>query len=399
MATVTYDDLIQPLTSDAILSDAISVFAAAGFPAAGWTAFDEPFATLEFESRALADLSVLIAAIGRMGITSAADGDALTLHAKDVFDEDRKPALQTQGAFTLTDASGSPQSFAAGDLLFSSKTNHELTYKNVAAVSVPALGTSSSAILAADATGAVYNINGSDLQFITPPTGITLNVAPFLTWITQSGADEESDDSLRTRITAKWGSLSATGSYDAYVFAGLSSSPEVNRVRIQEDPTAVDPTPMVRVWLAGPTGPIGSSTLTASASYIIARSPLGVRVSVENTNPYTVTVRGTYKVKASQAAAAKAYIAKQFGDWFAGRSIVVNGETVPGLGIGDGVLVAQVMEIIMSAPGVSTVTLDDGLGNYLPNVLYGEFMGTPPAADDVATLNTSDALLVQVLTA
>jgi phage-related baseplate assembly protein len=266
-------------------------------------------------------------------------------------------------------------------------------------VSVPALGTSSSAILAADATGSIYNIKASDLQFISPPTGITLNVAADYAWITQSGADEESDDSLRTRIVAKWGSLSATGSYDAYVFAGLSSSPEVNRVRIQEDPTAVDPTPMVRVWLAGTAGPIGSSTLTTSTSYILARSPLGVRVSVENTTPYNVTIRGTYKVKASQAAAAKAYIAKQFGDWFAGRSIVVNGETVPGLGIGDGVLVAQVMEIIMSAPGVSTVTLDDGAGSYLPKTAWFDLMTSPPAADEVPVLITSDTLLVPVLTA
>lgn len=397
MATVTYDDLIVPLEASAILADALTIFDAAKFPAMSWGPTDEPYATLEFESRALADVSKMVAAIGKMGITQDAELAALTLHAKDVFDLDREPAVPTQGTVMLEDTGGAGHTFAAGELIFSDVFNPELTFTNVSPISIAGSG-SATPTITAGTPDALHNIQGAHLQLVTEVAGLKLTVTAGLSWITQSGADEESDEKLRARCLSRWATLSTTGSAAAYEHWGLSSSSEINRVRVQEDPSAVDPAPMVTVVLAGTAGPASSTAVAAATAYIGARRPLGTRVLVTPASAYAVTVAGTYKVKAAYATVAAAYISSRLSAWFRGEAITVNGEEIPGLQIGDGVYIAQLVEIIMSAPGVVTCSLVDPGGDLLPNATYPELM--PPGApsdDGVATLVTSSALLVPTL--
>jgi hypothetical protein len=341
--------------------------------------------------------SSAIVEIGKMGITQDAEGDALTLHAKDVFDLDREPALPTQGGITFTDSTGSPQTFPAGTLLFESTTNPEITFKSIEDVTVPAFGTSPTFAIAADTPGSLANIQGTDLGLTTPPAGITMTVAPGTAWITQSGVDEESDDKLRLRCETRWAELTTTGPYDSYVAWALASSSEITRVRIQEDPSAVYPFPAVTVIVAGPTGSVSTASMTALQLYVGKRRPLGTYVAFLNGSPFSVTIQGTYSVKTSFAAAAKSYIAQQLKDWFEGKNIIVNGETVLGLNVGDTPYISQVYELIMSAPGVKFCALTDGAGGYLPSVTNPEVIVPSPSADSVPKLVTSDLLLVPVL--
>jgi uncharacterized phage protein gp47/JayE len=390
MATLTYADLIRPMTREQVFTLAIPIFQAAGSPVDSWGAFDEPRATLEFIADAIADASEVQAQYARMGVlgTSAEDGatgDALTLKALDDFDEARKPAVQTRGTVTLTDTSGGGHSFADGALIFSSSADEDLVYRNVGAVVVPPSG-SVAVTIGAESPGAAYNVSGNTIALATPVPGLALSVATALGWVTQTGVNEEDDESLRLRCRSKWSTLTTTGPSEAYIKWALDSSDEITRARVQEDPFA-DVTagfPAVTVIVASSSGPASPSALAAAVANVQLRRPLGSFVSVINATANPIDVRGQVKVKAAFRTAARAKALADLQAFF------------EALGLGEAVLVSQVVELLMAVPGVVDVTLTNGLGAPLAT---GAVMGAglPPAdAVNVLVYLLDDASWVSV---
>ena len=370
MADPTYEQLKTPMSRDEVLTTQLEVLKSPEFklPVASWGAFDEPYATLAADAEVLADASVKIAGIAKAGVTEDCDGDVLTVHAADVFDEQRELGVATLGSVTLTETGGSSHSWAAGELLFVSRLDSSITYVNTSSVSLSALSTSSPIPLTAQEIGSAYNIQGSDLQLATAVPGVTLVVAPRTGWITQSGTDDESDEKLRLRCSLKWDTLATTGPENAYKKWALDASSSVNRAKVTEDPAAVYPSPAVTVTIAGPTGAVGSGVVTTVDTYVQTRRPLGILVLVQSASVTSFDLKGSVTVRASKRAAAEIAINTLLDDWFAGNTITVNGESIDGLQIGDRVRIAQVIEIVMSVSGVVSFTPKkaDGTTIYVP---------------------------------
>jgi uncharacterized phage protein gp47/JayE len=378
MPTVTYDDLITPLTREAVVTTMLDVLRALDFPVDSYLETDEARASVEAEAEALVGLSEQIAAIGKMGVLADADGDALTLHAQDVYDIEREAAVALVGGGTLTDSTASPQTFADGELLFASTADPDLVFKNQGAVTVPGSG-SVAVVLVAESPGSDYNVSGSTLSFATPIPGLTFTPdATDQTWATTAGTDEETDARLRTRCETQWGSLNANGSYDSYVYNALAADSTVTRVRVQEDPGAVYPDPAVTVIFAINTGAPGGALVTTVTTYIEARRPLGVLVETIGATGYTLPVRGTVYVRAAYQTAATAAINSALQDFYAEADI------------GASIYVSEIVESIMAVAGVTRVTLTDSAGTALE---VGAIMpvttapGSAPALNAVASLS------------
>jgi len=388
MADPTYEQLTTPMSRDEVLTTQLEVLKSPEFklPVESWGAFDEPYATLAADAQVLADVSVTIAGIAKAGVTADCDGDVLTVHASDVFDEQRELGVPTLGTVTLTETDGTPHSWAAGELLFVSRLDAAITYVNTGSVSLSALSTSAPIPIAAQEIGTAYNVQGSDLQLATAVPGVTLVVAPGTAWITQSGTDDESDEKLRIRCSLKWDTLSSNGPENAYKKWALDASASVNRVKVTEDASAVYPSPAVTVTLASLTGGVGASVVTAVNTYVQTRRPLGIKVLVQTASTTAFTLKGTVTVRASKRAAAEVAINTLLDDWFAGSSIVVNGETIDGLQIGDRVRISQLIEIVMSVPGVVAFTPKKSDGT---TIYVTETDDLVLASDAVATLTRS----------
>jgi hypothetical protein len=101
MADPTYKELTTALTRKKVLEQQIAILALPDFnlPTESWGPTDEPYATLAADAEILSDLTVKVAGIAKSGVTADARGDVLTIHAKDVFDEDRELGVNTIGTY------------------------------------------------------------------------------------------------------------------------------------------------------------------------------------------------------------------------------------------------------------------------------------------------------------
>lgn len=373
------------MTRDEVIETALEVLDVGfDFPTDAWGPTDEPYATIAVEAEVLSKMTTTAANTAKGG-TLDGEGAWLTYKAKQDFGLDRKPAIATRGSITLTDSSAAPQTFAANALLFTSTDDADVLYSNSEPITVPASSTLVCTINAAQ-TGAKYNKQGSQLTFATPSPGLALTAAAGFAWITTTGADEESDPSMRLRCEGRWAELTSNGPSDSYVKWALDSSSEINRVSVIEDATAVAPDPSVIVTLAGPTGPVTSGASTAANLYIQLRRPWGTVVAVNNSGSWSAAVRGTVKIKSAYGVAAYNKIVTQLSSWFAGNAIKLrdtDAVTLIGLGIGEAVKVSQLTEVIMSVDGVDDVTLTDGSG-----VALGTGAVLPPG------IPTSDAVAI-----
>lgn len=387
MASISYADVITPLTIDQIRAQMIVVLAAAfpEIPVTAWGETDEPRATLEFEAEVFADLSQTISGIGRLAVLRASRGVGRTLVAKEWYGIDRDPAQILKGSVTLGDSTGSPQTFTDGQLLFVSSDDPDLVYKNVGTVTVPASGTAPCPITA-ESGGSKYNVQGSTLSLGTPLPGLSLTVSTGLAWVTSAGADEETDEELLVRCETKQAGQSVTGPEDAYVSWVLDASAELNRVRVIEHPTALPPSPAVSVIVAGPAGAASSSARTAANTKVQQRRPTGTLVEVVSAGAYSFDLRGTVRVRTSARTAAEAEVKARLRKYFEGTAQTINDELLEGLGIGEKVYLSQVIEIIHSVPGVLSVTLTDAGGTPIA-----------PGTADVTPLETGVAVLNNLL--
>lgn len=366
--------LMTPLTRDEVVSRALSVLSSAGFPTSSWGSTSVPRVLIEAFAQIAVDLSGTIAGLASMVTLETAEGEGLTTHAADAFDVARNTALPTKGTRVLVESAGTPQSWGAGELVIVCSADASLTYRNVSAVTLPAYG-SVSVTFAAEVPGSAYNVDGATVgELATPIPGVAITPSSGLTWITQTGVDEETDDALRARCRLKWATLSTTGPAAAYESWALASSSEITKVRVLEDPTAVYPTPEVRVLCASPTGAPTGGALAAAAAYVEARRPLGTWVVVQAADVYIAGLYGTVYIRSAYRTAAEAQVQRDLQAHFAA------------LPIGGRLVISELIEIVMAVQGVT-------------NVVFKNVFGTPlvPGTDDVsmaedATLSLSLAL-------
>lgn len=352
---LSLSDLIKPETVDEALQTLLDLLELEGFPVTSWQPGSVPRTIVKAESTRYVYLLQLVAEIAKGGFVDLASGGWLTLLAQNVYSLTREPASFTRGNILLSDAGGGPFTIVAGQLKVAEPGG--LIYSNITGGTLPLFGTLTLS-WQAEAAGAKYNVpTNTAMTLRTPLPGVTASNPGGVggTWITQQGADEESDASLRLRCKARWPELGNGATKDAYRKWALEASLEVTRVAVIENAQGSG---TVRIFLAGPSGPVSSTAVTAVDAYIQVRRPLCVKVTTLSSTARVVNVSATIRVKASYAGA------------LLGRANQVLTELAQSYEMGDPVYRSELIERLMGIQGVVDVVLSSPATDVFP--LFGE---------------------------
>jgi len=374
---LTLSSLIAPVTRDEVRKTVLSLLRVAGFPVASWHSSSVPRALVEVFCEALADLSSTVGKIARGGFLSLADGEWLTLLAAEFFDLTRKPAVFARGVAVLTDGGGGPFTILPGQLWATSKSGKR--FNNSRGGTLVA-GGKLALEWQAESPGASFNVPAGDLTtLLTPLPGVALDnpTLPSIgTWLTRQGVDEETDAQLVQRCKEQWSSLGAGGNAPAYAYHAKRASDQVTRVRVYE---ATPKGGHVTVVIAGPGGAIVDPTVAVKVFDYLedGRRPQCVKTHVVSATNRAIAILGEARVAASLRDVAAAHVS---------RSLT---ELQTSLDIGTRVPVAELIQRVMDAPGVTNVALRRSSGALLVPQIDDFVL----AATEVATFTNSLAFL------
>ena len=125
------------------------------------------------------------------------------------------------------------------------------------------------------------------------------------TWITTQGTDDEVDGTLSAACSDRWPALGNFATRDAYELMVREADTDVTRSRVVTDPATAA---TVDIYLAGQSGAVSATTVTAVQEYVDARSGLTDLVDCEPAVNRVITLGGaTVRVKAENYQAAVNY--------------------------------------------------------------------------------------------
>lgn len=370
MPTVALTDLVKIATKDEVLDTLVGFLKLGEFPTTSWASGSVPRELVEKFALLGSNWSSLVSKIAKGGLLELAEGDWLTLYAASSYGLIRNDAVFAEGEIVFTDAGGAPITWAAGDLIAESTTGTR--FVNTTGGTLNAAGTLTMSFRA-ESAGSAYNATDNTITTLaTPVAGVTLTNAPIGstgTWLTTSGTDEESDSALRERCRTQWGAIGSGGNADAYRYWARNASTQVTRVSVVENyPSAGK----VTVFLAGSTGTVSASVVTAVNTYVQTRRPLTVTVYVYGASTIAVTLAGTVTYSSTVSLATvtagvnAALLALQSAK-----------------GVGDDVYLSEIYEAIQGVPGVLHATLTAPIADFpcgLPEI---------PAIDGAALVYTA----------
>jgi phage-related baseplate assembly protein len=295
----SFKDLITPPTAETLKAKFVELTRLAGFPTLAWQKFSILRHIVETEP-------VLGEAVGSNIVTVATGGFILAAAeagldgwvdktAENFFTETRKPSVNTVGTVALTDVSGVGPVPITANSFWVANTDKSLRFVAITSGTVPLNG-STTVSVRAESAGAAWNVgNGAITEILTATPGVTVS-NPALdtgTWVTAQGADTESDLTFAERCIDKWSTLGTASNDAAYRYWASSVSSEIVKTSVFS-PTGGS----VRVYIAGPSGPVSSAALILAQDYVEAKRPFGVPdVIVANATVVTVPIVAELNVK------------------------------------------------------------------------------------------------------
>ncbi len=351
-------DLITPTNATDELAALVATLQALGFPATSWQDGSVPKTLLFADATALAQVRAVVAKIAQGGFLDTSAGAWLTLHAKQRFNVDRKPATSTKRTVTLTAAAGAgPYTIAVGQLWTS--TAMGLRFTNITGGTLNA-GSTMDLTFRAESRGALYNVGtGSIRLLITSLAGVTVE-DPADPTVDVHGTDVESDGSLVSRCRDRWATLGTGATAAAYRSWALAASSEITRAYV----TGNDGTGQVSIVVAGDAGTVGDDAVDDAQAFIGDRAPLTVQATVVAATPVPIAVTATLYGKAAYETAARAAAAVNLAGLMQATDV------------GGTVYKAAIIEQLMLAEGVVNAVVSAPAGD------------TDLADTDVATLGT-----------
>lgn len=313
MLKLKLSDILKRPTQTEGENTVLGMLASVGFPATSWQpkslprTFVKALVTVWID---LADLVGNIAAGGLLKYAPDADDGWLDLCAESQYQEERAPAVSTVGKATLSNFLDSPYVIAVGQLWAQDQAGHRFTNTTGGTLAAGTLVPPSASTLQlewkAESPGAAYNIApGTLTRLATPLPGVTITnpaLSGSSTWITTSGADEESDESLVERCQTKWATLGTGAASLAYIAWARQALPAITRVRV--DDANPDGPGTVRVYLATAGGVPSSGEVDVVDMYIQARRACTATVTVVAAAVATITVNATIYVYSAYATTA-----------------------------------------------------------------------------------------------
>jgi hypothetical protein len=287
------DDLTSPPSVAAIRTAIYSVLATTGVDTKPWKPGAVVRTIITAAAIVLAAFARLVSLITRSGFLTLAEGDWLTVAAKELRNVDRIDATFASGTITVNNSGGGVYPLDPGDLVVRNSVTKK-TYTNTTAVTIGGLQQGVQVAIRATEVGSASSaLAGEITEFETPLNGLSCANPVALV-----GLDAESDLELQQRCDEKLGALSPFGPADAFAFAAKEATRQdgvrigVNRVQSQPDGKG-----NVYVWVASASGVVSgdasdpTTDLGAVADTIRKRAaPLGVTVIVQSAAPVTVPI-------------------------------------------------------------------------------------------------------------
>ena len=363
---VALSDLVQVQSPSAVIALQLQLMTLAGMPASSWQAGSVPLTLIQGDANTLASLSQTVSNIAAGGLISSFTGPTplapsgwLDLIASSHYGLTRKQATGTTGVIVLTDAQGAgPFTITPGQLLFSSQSGQ--FYTNTTGGTLPK-GLTLPLTVQSQLTGSITVVGNNSITTLnTPLPGVTVNNPDqgigTGTWITATGSDAESDQSLAIRCIARWPGLGGGATALVYQAAALGSGPGVTKAKV------LNGLGLVTIYVAGAGGGSAPAEVLLAQTAITAIQPLCVTASVVAATNLQIPVNGTYSVKAAQAATAVGAI-------YTALQAYQNA-----LQVGDTVVFTKLIQTIMDQAGVTNLALTAPL------------IDTPLASNQVAVL-------------
>lgn len=286
------NDLLTPPTEDELLEQFLGVLAAAGFPITAWYVGGVARTLAKLAAKGLYSVSQLVSAIAAGGFNSTAAGAWLTRLAREVYENDRRPAGFAVGTFTLelSSALAGPYTITAGQLWLSYNGRR---YRNTSGGTLT-YPTPLTLAWQAESPGAAYNLPDNAFTLDTPLAGASITASV----TTTPGTDVEDDASLRSRNAGKWGSVGPAANDDGYEVWAREGSDAVSRVLVLENTPDAG---KVRVVVASSQGALEAGELSDVQAYLDPRRPLCIlAVAAVNATEQTITLAGTCRVYTGQ---------------------------------------------------------------------------------------------------
>lgn len=341
-----------------------------------WQQGSTPLTLTGNNAAAMEDFGRLIQKIGAGGLLLLATGDWLDLLAASQYNTTRLPGVVTQGYVHLVDGGGGPYTIANNQLWALSSTG--LRFNSVGSYTLPLNG-SVDVLFQAESPGAIYNVgNNTIAQLVTSLPGVTVSNPVWLsgTWITQNGADIESDQLLVLRCQEKWPSLGSGATSQVFDLWAKTASPSVTRTKVQPSATIAG---QIEVYLANSSGAVGAPVVTAVDNYLQPRKSLTTTVLTQSAVANNITVTATVYVSAANYIQAQADASQNLQALFNGGTSSIN-EILPGIDIGSTVYLSQIIEqlqvvkgvrnVVVSAPGADVILTATQVATLTQNLTF-----------------------------
>ena len=296
----TVDDLITAKDRDTLFAELLATAQSEGLPTTAWQAGSVPRTLLKADATALADLHTTQAAVARGAFLDDATGAWLTLLAAGKFQVTRSASTYTEGYIKVTVASGAgPYTITPAGLLVSDGSRRWRS-TNTAAITVTSAATTN-ILVRAESPGSGGNVSNSTITTLVSPAlaGVTVNNPAYAsgTWITTSGADEESDASLRARCRARWSTLGRGATVAAYVYWATTCPSTATVTRAKVLPGSGDGT--LIVYVAQSTAVATGGQVAAVQSWVDEQKPVTDDPTVTAATAVTVQVSGSVRFSSS----------------------------------------------------------------------------------------------------
>lgn len=325
----TLSQLLVRYTKTQIYNTALQVGKNVGLPVDSWLAGDPTRSLYYVLAEVLEAFDEMVAGWIASAFLDDATGMWLKILAKQVYNVDVPEATYAATTVTLTNSGGGYFEIEANDLTFRNTTTGK-TYRNSSAGTLTAGGTLDLDVVAEEAGSDSSASAGEIDDLVTALLGVTCANAS-----AAIGTDEQSEATTRQQCRDKLGSLSPNGPPEAYAFVArnkdLTGSSAVTRVRVYSESETGD----VTVYLAGPSGAVGSDVRTAVENAIVLwANPLCntptvlAATNVTQAITYTLWVyKSANKTSAEIQADVAAALQELFADHPIGGDIITPGGT------------------------------------------------------------------------
>ncbi len=280
----TFADLKTPKTPAVNKASILQNLVDKGITAAlSWVGESVPNMLVETEADATSNFQFAQQQILLSRFNRWATGEAHTEHSLQVYNNTALEGARLIGRIQLTDTGAGPwqitpasisASVGIGGLQFDGRDDP--TGLLTSPITLPKNG-SCYVYVQAPEIGAKYNVNVGAINTLARGglPGVTVtNPSDWLTAAgTVQGSDQESEDQLRARNTAKWGTLGVGSPASAYENWIRSVSPLIKRVKILSNLDMLDPG-TVTALIAGDAGAV-SPDIVLAVQNLIAPTQIG----------------------------------------------------------------------------------------------------------------------------